>query len=216
MIKPNTVSELRKRTGLSRVKFAERYGLKLRSVEDWERHEKHSTPDNLVGRRIPPYRLEALTDYVMSDIEPSRLQQMVGLDFIGDLTVAKKVSNTGARILEITSSNLSALNELYDLIMARKSQSENAETVARMSRNEHVQLLSNAIGLLQSSGITKPDVNVKLNGDITVTLTGDDIDLSAHLSEQYKPIYGKRDGMKYKQWRFNAVSVDEFRNAMGI
>jgi transcriptional regulator with XRE-family HTH domain len=45
------IETIRKRTGLNRTKFAERYGIPLRTMEEWE-----------AGRRIPPAYVDVLLD----------------------------------------------------------------------------------------------------------------------------------------------------------
>ena len=52
-----TIKELRSRTGLSQIKFSEKYGIPGRTVEDWE-----------TGKRTPPdYVLDMLTYIVSSE-----------------------------------------------------------------------------------------------------------------------------------------------------
>ncbi len=61
-----TISELRKKTGLSRPKFCKLYGIPLRTLESWEKNDSEPGSD---GARIP-------AQYVLS-----MLERLVSIDF---------------------------------------------------------------------------------------------------------------------------------------
>ncbi len=57
-----TIQELRAKTGLSQSKFAERYGIPVRTLQEWEQ-----------GKRKPPgYVLELLEFKVRKDMEENK------------------------------------------------------------------------------------------------------------------------------------------------
>lgn len=56
-----TVSDVRAASGLSRAEFSRRYGIPLRTIEDWE-----------AGRRVPPdYLVRLIAFAVFSDHPPA-------------------------------------------------------------------------------------------------------------------------------------------------
>ena len=56
-----TIKQIRKLTGLSQSKFAEAYGVPLRTLQGWE-----------MGRPVPPFVLHLLERIVKIDIEEGR------------------------------------------------------------------------------------------------------------------------------------------------
>ena len=52
------IKEIRELTGLSQTKFGERYGIPMRTVQDWE-----------AGRRVPPCYVLALLERVVKEDE---------------------------------------------------------------------------------------------------------------------------------------------------
>lgn len=56
-----TISDIRAAAGLSRAEFSRRYGIPLRTIEDWE-----------AGRRVPPdYLVRLIAFAVFSDHPPA-------------------------------------------------------------------------------------------------------------------------------------------------
>lgn len=56
-----TIKEIRSLTGLSQKKFGDRYGIPIRTIQDWEE-----------GKRIPPGYLIALLERVVREDEEAK------------------------------------------------------------------------------------------------------------------------------------------------
>lgn len=65
-----TVSEIRKRTGLSRPKFCEQYGIPVRTLEGWEKND--SDPGSSAARIPARYVINMLDRLVKIDFPESR------------------------------------------------------------------------------------------------------------------------------------------------
>ena len=69
-----TIQELREKTGLSQSKFAEYFGLPIRTVQEWEQ-----------GRRKPPDYIQKLLERIWN-LETTS-QQEVGSFLFGEMEV---------------------------------------------------------------------------------------------------------------------------------
>lgn len=202
MEKPATIKDLREKTGLTQMKFAERYGLSRRTVEDWERGV----------RSVPVYRFEALLAQVMADIDPAHSQQPPELGFMRDLTTNRSISDAdgGRYVLEISSDNLKAIKRLDDLIQSYGVQTEDEKPAVEdvLSPESRKQLLVGFIGTLRRAGISKPDVRLEYSGAVTVTLHGNDVDTEGFKGGVYEE--------RCRVWRFYATSIEQFTTILGL
>lgn len=60
----NSIKEIRQLTGLSQVKFAERYGIPVQTIKSWE-----SNPDSTTYRPTPAYIISLLGTVVGDEIK---------------------------------------------------------------------------------------------------------------------------------------------------
>ncbi len=87
----HTIKELRRLTGLTQVKFAEKYHIPLQTVKQWE-----ASKDSSSYRTPPAYALKLLEQTILRDIEDEMISVLVA-------TVSKTTDKVQKELLKTAS-----------------------------------------------------------------------------------------------------------------
>ena len=91
----HSIKELRTLTGLTQVKFAEKYHIPLQTVKQWE-----SSRDSSSYRTPPGYALKLLEQTILRDIEDEMISLIVDIRKISKDPEQKELLKTASDIWE--------------------------------------------------------------------------------------------------------------------